>query len=309
MPTDVVTRFAPSPTGRLHLGHAWSAMLAHDFARERGGRFLLRIEDIDEGRCRPEFVDAIFEDLRWLGLDWDGEVWVQSQRQDVYAAALERLIDAGLAYRCWCTRAEINAAASAPNGPMGAVYPGTCKGRNDPGDGRPFCWRLDVESATKSAVLSLSKDRFPLSRPDQSKNSASTSSARRAGLHWLEHGTFTPANPLPYGDVVIARKDAGTSYHIAVTVDDAAQGVTDIVRGRDLFEATHIHVLLQHLLGLPTPRYHHHGLIGDDQGIRLAKRLIAPSLADLRAGGMDAGKLMAGMRAGRFPLGFSLLPA
>ncbi len=276
MTQSVVTRFAPSPTGRLHLGHAWSAMLAHDYAR--GGRFLLRIEDIDSSRCRPEFVQGIAEDLRWLGLDWDGPMLIQTERSEAHRKALDRLISDGLAYRCWCTRAEIAAAASAPQGEQVPIYPGTCKGRGDPGDSRPHCWRLDVDEA-----------------------------ARQVGaLSWSDHGTSISAEFREQGDVVIARKDAATSYHIAVTVDDAAQGVTDIVRGRDLFEATHIHRLLQALLELPVPRYHHHPLLCGDGGERLSKRKGAPALADLRAGGMDPVVLLADMRAGRFPLGFAL---
>lgn len=282
MTQNAVSRFAPSPTGRLHLGHAWSAMLAHDEARARGGQFLLRIEDIDSARCRPEFVDGIMEDLRWLGLDWDGDVVFQSQRMAIYAEALARLDAMGLIYRCWCTRTEIAAAsASAPQGEAGALYPGTCKGRGDPGDGRAYCWRLDMGKAVAQTSL---------------------------GLEWQDarHGLIT-ATPLLHGDVVLARKDVPTSYHLAVTIDDAAQGVTDVVRGQDLFSATHVHRLLQALLGLPTPRYHHHPLIGDTAGDRLAKRKQSPTIAALREQGADPIALLAGMREGRFPFGFSLI--
>jgi glutamyl-Q tRNA(Asp) synthetase len=279
MTQNIVTRFAPSPTGRLHLGHAYSAMLAHDRARATGGRFLLRIEDIDGGRCRAEFVDGILEDLRWLGLEWDGEVMVQSARGDVYAAALQRLIEGGFAYRCWCTRAEIAASAGAPQGDEGPLYPGTCKGRADPGDGRSFCWRLDVAAACDAV----------------------------GPLIWCDQDApHVAADPASLGDVVIARKDAATSYHMAVTIDDAAQGVTDVVRGRDLFASTHIHRLLQALLGLPTPRYHHHALILDENGERLAKRRGSISIADLRASDTDPLQLIGGMREGRFPVGFGL---
>jgi glutamyl-Q tRNA(Asp) synthetase len=272
----VVTRFAPSPTGRLHLGHAWSAVQAHDRARSAGGRFLLRIEDIDGTRSRPEHVAGIIDDLRWLGLGWDEAPVFQSQRLDLYADALDRLAATGLAYRCTCTRADIAAAASAPHGPDGAVYPGTCRGREiDPAT--PHCWRLDMAAAT----------------------------ARAGALDWIDEiaGPIA-ADPVPQGDVVLARKDAPSSYHLAVTVDDAAQGVTHVVRGRDLFAATHVHRLLQALLDLPTPVYRHHALLTGSDGERLAKRHGAPALADLRAGGVDGRALAMDLRAGRLPLGF-----
>jgi len=288
----IVTRFAPSPTGRLHLGHAYSALLAHDFARARGGAFLLRIEDIDGTRSRPEHVAGIIEDLRWAGLDWDGEALIQSRRLPVYAAALERLKAAGLLYPCFCTRKDIAASASAPHpgsepgagGPEGLVYPGTCR-RIGAGERerltqeRPHAWRLDMAEA-----LSL----FP--------------GEGRGALAWTDHRRTIPADPARFGDVVLARKDAPVSYHLAVTVDDAAQGVTDVVRGEDLFAATHVHRLLQALLGLPTPRYHHHALITDEQGRRLAKRHGAPTLADLRAGGADPRGLLEKLRKGRCPM-------
>ena len=280
MHKDVVTRFAPSPTGRLHLGHAWSAMLAHDCARRAGGRFLLRIEDIDRGRCRPEFADGIFEDLRWLGLDWDGDVMIQSQRMDACAEALARLDGMGLLYRCTCTRADIAHAASAPQGPMGAIYPGTCRNAEIPAD-TPFAWswRLDVAKAQAMTGALVWEDRAA--------------------------GTVT-AMPEMLGDAILARKDARTSYHLAVTIDDAAQGVTEVVRGRDLFAATHIHRLLQALLALPAPLYHHHKLITGSDGERLAKRKAAPTLAALRQSGTDGPKLLDAMREGRFPVGFAV---
>lgn len=273
-----ISRFAPSPTGLLHLGHAWSAIQAHDLARNGGGHFLLRIEDIDAGRCRPEFVGAIFKDLAWLGLQWDGKPVFQSARMDVYCAALQQLAAEGLVYRCWCTRAEIAASASAPQGPMGALYPGTCKGRADPDDGRPFCWRLDVEEALH----------------------------RTGPLDWrdIEAGRIA-AEPARLGDVVIARKDMPASYHLAVTLDDAAQQVTHVVRGMDLFESTHIHRLLQALLGLPVPEYRHHRLVGDAGGERLAKRKGSASLAELRAAGLDGHALASDLRQDRLPLGFA----
>jgi glutamyl-Q tRNA(Asp) synthetase len=265
---EVVSRFAPSPTGRLHYGHAYSAVRAHDLARAAGGRFLLRIEDIDPGRARAEHIEGIIEDLRWLGLGWDGEPLLQSRRLPVYAEALGRLRAMGLAYPCFCTRAEIAAeiaaSASAPHGPDGPHYPGTCRrltaAEREARMGEPHAWRLNMARAADLA----------------------------GPLFWhdAEAGRIE-AEPLVHGDVVVARKDAPTSYHLAVTVDDAAQGVTDVVRGIDLFAATHVHRLLQALLGLPAPRYHHHPLLTDAQGRRLAKRDGAPSLADLRAAGED----------------------
>jgi glutamyl-Q tRNA(Asp) synthetase len=276
-----VTRFAPSPTGRLHLGHAYSALLAHDFARARDGTFLLRIEDIDPGRTRPEFIDGIIEDLLWLGLEWDGELIYQSERLPRYAAALDRLRGEGLVYPCFCTRADIAASAAAPQGPDGPVYPGTCRGLGEPDLSRPHAWRLDVARA----------------------------SARAGPLYWMDGHTEVKAEPEVFGDVVLARKDAAASYHLAVTLDDAAQGVTDVVRGGDLFACTDVHRLLQALLDLPTPAYHHHALIADAQGHRLAKRHEAPTLADLRAAGADPAELAASLRRGELPAGYSLRQA
>ena len=276
-----VTRFAPSPTGRLHLGHAYSALCAHDFARGNDGAFLLRIEDIDPGRARTEYVDGIFEDLIWLGLEWDGEIFYQSERLGLYAEALERLKAAGLVYPCFCTRADIAASASAPHGPEGAVYPGTCRGLASPALARAHAWRLDVATAV----------------------------ARAGPLYWLDDHTEVQAEPARFGDVVLARKDAPASYHLAVTVDDAAQGVTDVVRGRDLYACTDVHRLLQALLHLPTPIYRHHALLADAEGGRLAKRHGAPTIADLRAGGADPEALVASLRAGQLPFGYSLAEA
>jgi glutamyl-Q tRNA(Asp) synthetase len=266
------TRFAPSPTGRLHLGHAWSAILAHDHAHARAGRFLLRIEDIDGTRSRAEHVQTIVADLAWLGLEHDGDIVFQSARLPAYAAALDRLRALNLLYRCYCTRAEIAAASlSAPHGPE-PVYPGTCRHRTDQHADRPHCWRIDMAAAV----------------------------ARTGALAWHDHGVAIPADPLAAGDVVLARKDAPASYHLAVTIDDAWQGVTDVVRGRDLFAATHVHRLLQALLDLPTPAYYHHALLAAPDGTRLAKRHDAPTLAALREAGGDGPKLADDLRAGRF---------
>jgi glutamyl-Q tRNA(Asp) synthetase len=280
MHKDVVTRFAPSPTGRLHLGHAWSATLAHDLARQACGRFVLRIEDIDPGRCKREFVDAILEDLRWLGLVWHGDIMIQSQRMDTYAEALARLEAMGLLYRCTCTRADIASAASAPQGPTGAIYPGTCRNAAIPEDIElAWSWRLNVAKALAITGALVWED-------------------REAGR--------VKAIPETLGDIILARKDARTSYHLAVTVDDAAQGITQVVRGLDLFAATHIHRLLQALLGLPTPDYHHHPLIVGAGGIRLAKRSATQTLAALRDAGIDPEWLVENMRRRRFPVGFAL---
>jgi glutamyl-Q tRNA(Asp) synthetase len=284
--TSVVTRFAPSPTGRLHLGHAYSALLSHDLARERGGTFLLRIEDIDPGRSRPEHADGIMTDLEWLGIEYDGEILYQSERLDLYAEALGRLRERGLVYPCFCTRsavaAEIAASAAAPHGPDGPIYPGTCRRLSEEERQRrrkaePHAWRLDVARAAASA----------------------------GPLYWEDGDTEVQAEPQAFGDVVLARKDAPVSYHLAVTVDDAAQGITHVVRGRDLYAATDVQRLLQALLDLPVPRYRHHPLLADGEGRRLAKRHGAPSLAALRESGADPQALVADLRAGRMPAGYS----
>jgi glutamyl-Q tRNA(Asp) synthetase len=283
--TLTVTRFAPSPTGALHLGHAYSALLAHQFARSHGGAFLLRIEDIDPGRSRAEHVDGIIEDMAWLGIDWDGEIVFQSERLDRYAAALDELKGRGLAYPCFCTRsaiaAEIAASAAAPHGPDGPVYPGTCRHLGERerlarSASEPHAWRLDMAAASAAA----------------------------GRLSWREGEADVEAEPEGFGDVVLARKDAPTSYHLAVTVDDAAQGVTDVVRGRDLYPATAVHRLLQALLDLPSPTYRHHPLLLDAEGRRLAKRHGAPSLAELRDGGADPKKLASDLLEGHLPYGF-----
>jgi len=278
---QIVSRFAPSPTGRLHLGHAYSALCAHDFARQAGGAFLLRIEDIDPGRSRSAFVDGIIEDMLWLGLEWDDEIVYQSERLETYAEALAKLKDRGLVYPCFCTRADISASTSAPHGPEGPIYPGTCRGLAGPDLARSHAWRLDVKRAM----------------------------AQAGPLYWMDEQTEVQAEPERFGDVVLARKDAPASYHLAVTVDDAALGVTDVVRGRDLYACTDIHRLLQALLELPTPLYHHHALLADAEGERLAKRHGAPTIADLRASDQDPQELVDGLRAGRLPAGYSLTKA
>ncbi len=264
----VVTRFAPSPTGYLHLGHVRSALAGWRAAREAGGRFLLRLEDIDHTRCRPHFAAAIVEDLLWLGLDWDGPVRRQSEHFADYRAALARIEAAGLLYPCFCTRREIQAeiarAGGAPQGEQGAPYPGTCR-------------RLRAaERAEKRASAADYALRLDL-----------TAAQALAGpLAWVEDGRGIEADPAASGDVVIARKEVPTSYHLAVTVDDALQGVSLVTRGADLFAATHIHRLLQALLGLPTPQYRHHPLLTDAQGRRLAKRDGAPTIRAMRQAGM-----------------------
>jgi len=272
----IVTRFAPSPTGYLHLGHAHSALLAWRRAREAGGRFLVRLEDIDATRCRAEFADAALADLAWLGIDWDGALRRQSAHFADYRRALDRLEGLGLVYPCFCTRAAIQAeiarAGSAPHGPEGPIYPGTCRGRAADerrrriAAGEAVALRLDVRRAL----------------------------AGIGELDWVdEQAGSIRANPASHGDVVLARKEMPTSYHLAVTVDDALQGVTLVTRGEDLFTATHIHRLLQALLGLPVPHYHHHKLLTDASGRRYAKRDRALTLRALR----EAGRTPAEVRA------------
>jgi glutamyl-Q tRNA(Asp) synthetase len=271
----VVTRFAPSPTGYLHLGHIRSALEGWRAAREAGGRFLLRLEDIDHTRCRQEFAEAIVEDLAWLGLDWDGPIRRQSEHFADYEAALARLEAAGLLYPCFCTRREIQAeiarAGGAPQDGMGAPYPGTCR-------------HLDAAERVEKRALAA----------DYALRLDVASAMARAGpLVWHEDGRPVAADPAALGDVVLARKEMPTSYHLAVTVDDALQGVTLVTRGADLFSATHIHRLLQALLGLQTPRYRHHKLLTDADGRRLAKRDGALSVRAMRGAGMTPGDVIA----------------
>lgn len=266
----IVTRFAPSPTGLLHLGHACAAL----YARERGERFLLRMEDIDVTRSRPEFETAICEDLAWLGLDWDGPVLRQSTRFDAYRAALARLDGEGLLYPCFCTRSEIAAeiarAVEAPHGPEGPLYPGTCRALS-PSErkariesGAPYALRLDVGAAARRVpALTFHEDGEVPQRGE------------------------IAVDPLLFGDVVLARKETPASYHLAVVVDDAFQDVTLVTRGEDLFAATHIQRVLQALLALPAPSYAHHKLILDANGRKFSKRDQSVTLRALR----EAGKL------------------
>jgi glutamyl-Q tRNA(Asp) synthetase len=270
------TRFAPSPTGRLHLGHAFSALFAARAAGD-GGRFLLRLEDIDRARCRPAFADAILADLAWLGLRWEAPVRFQSEHFADYRAALDRLAARGLLYPCFCTRKaiqdEIARAGHAPHGPDGVLYPGICRGlAPDDADrriaaGEPYALRLDMARALDAIGGTLAF------------------TDREAGR--------IIADPAQFGDVVLARKDVPTSYHLAVTVDDALQDVTLVTRGLDLLASTHVHRLLQALLALPVPDYHHHRLLADATGLRLAKRADSASLATLRAHGTDPATLRA----------------
>jgi glutamyl-Q tRNA(Asp) synthetase len=262
------TRFAPSPTGLLHLGHAYSAAIGHALARSAGGRWLLRIEDIDTTRCRPEFTDAILADLAWLGLTPD-EILLQSTRRAAHQAALDRLTDMGLAYPCFCTRADIAAAAQAPHGAQ-AVYPGTCR-------------TLDPATAAARAAH----------EPHAIRLNVAAAMQRTGPLDWQEADTRLPGDTGLAGDVVLARKDIGVGYMLAAVVDDAHQGITHIIRGRDLVEATPTQRLLQALLDLPEPRYHHHRLLLAADGRRLAKRDHAQTLASLRQTGMDGPTLAA----------------
>jgi len=262
-----VTRFAPSPTGRLHRGHAFSALTAFDAARRAGGRFILRIEDIDTVRCREEFEAAIYDDLAWLGLTWEQPVRRQSQHMADYAAALDRLAAGGFLYRCFKTRKEVlEDIGRAPHGPTEAFRGGPLPPAQEDerlAAGAPFAWRLSLEAALGAVGHDLS---------------------------FLEEGSgpggetgLIAVQPQAAGDVVLARKDLGVAYHLAVVVDDALQGVTHIIRGEDLFEAAHIQRVLQALLGLPAPVYRHHRLLLADDGRRLAKRDQAETLADIRA--------------------------
>jgi glutamyl-Q tRNA(Asp) synthetase len=277
------TRFAPSPSGLLHLGHAYSATIAQQLAARSGGQLRLRIDDIDGTRSRMEFVDAAIADLAWLGIKWAPPLWRQSDHLADYAAALDQLIARGLAYPCFCTRADVAASANAPHGPWGSVYPGTCRNLS-PGaraEGmatRAYAWRIDMARAAAVA----------------------------GPLAAVNNGARTAFDPLPHGDIVIARKDAPASYHLASTVDDAALGIGLVVRGADLFDTTAVHLLLQKLFDLPTPDYHHHALVCGPDGRRLAKRDRPATLAILRASAVDGAELAAKLRDHQLPAGYSL---
>lgn len=262
-------RFAPSPTGLLHLGHAYSALLAHKAARDVGGKFLLRIEDIDTNRSKPEFEQAIYDDLRWLGITWDSTPLRQSDRMPFYSAALKMLSERGLTYACTCTRTDIKNALSAPQegsqiGFDGPVYPGTCRHKNLPNQGAAI--RLNMSKAIQEIS--------------------------HMNWEWIDlisgREVITPEYLADTcGDIVLARKDIGVSYHLAVVIDDAAQKITTVTRGEDMKGATPIHIVLQALLGFQTPLYRHHGLIRDDNGKRLAKRDDAKSIAKYRSNGLS----------------------
>lgn len=284
---DIVVRFAPSPNGLLHLGHAYAACIAHDYARERRGRFLLRIEDIDGGRSRPEFVEAILADLCWLGLDWDDDVIFQSSRLDTYAEAAEQLKAKGFLYPCFCTRSSMRAVQNKEGimaGPDGPIYPGTCRNL-DRGAvaGRmqteAHSWRLDVQKAHHLA----------------------------ADLRWHDDRQGEQiADPAALGDVVLIPKDTPISYHLAVTLDDARDDITHVVRGEDLFASTHIHRLLQALLDLPVPRYVHHPVLLDETGAKLSKSRDSASLAVLRKAGDNGYLTTSKLRKNIFPVGITL---
>jgi len=276
----IVTRFAPSPTGYLHLGHVRSAWEGWHAAREAGGRFLVRIEDIDRARCRIVYESAILDDLAWLGIAWDGPVRRQSEHFDDYRAALMRLDRDDLLYPCFCTRREIAQeiarAGGAPQGKAGPLYPGTCK---------------RLRASERAARLAAGVD-YAL------RLDVAAALARTGPLAWFEDERQIAADPLSLGDAVLARKDTPTSYHLAVTVDDALQGVTLVTRGVDLFVATHIHRLLQALLGLPTPVYRHHPLVTDAAGRRLAKRDGAATIREMREAGLPPAEIIRRSGAG-----------
>lgn len=281
----IVTRFAPSPSGRLHLGHAYSAAIGHARAREEGGKFRLRIEDLDQTRCKLEFIDGIFEDLHWLGLEWDYPVLIQSERTAQYRAALDELQSRGLAYACFCTRADIAQSLTAPHGDAATSYPGTCRNLPDDPQRRTttlHSWRLNSRMAMELAGLPS----------------------------WAEaDGRRFTARPEDIGDAILARKDAPASYHLSCVVDDADSCVTTVVRGTDLRPSTPIQRLLQTLLGLPEPTYLHHPLVTHEDGRRLAKRDLAPTLASMRDEGIDGPQLVKGLLEGDLPSGFRLQEA
>ena len=277
----LVTRFAPSPSGRLHLGHAFSAAIGNARARSAGGKFRLRIEDLDQTRCKSEFVGGIYEDLSWLGVEWDEPVLVQSKRTAAYEAALRELKSRSLVYACFCTRSDIAQSLTAPHGDAATSYPGTCRALPDNPERRrttPHCWRLNSAKALELAGLPT----------------------------WVEaDGRSFTAKPGDIGDAILARKDAAASYHLCCVVDDGESGVTTVVRGADLRAATPVQRLLQSLLGLDGPIYLHHPLVTHEDGRRLAKRDLAPTLAAMRENGIDGLGLTADLLAGKLPLGFA----
>jgi glutamyl-Q tRNA(Asp) synthetase len=279
-----ITRFAPSPTGQLHLGHAYSAAVGHRIALERGGKFLVRIEDLDQTRSRPEFVDGIFEDLGWLGIEHDEPLLVQSARAAEYERALEQLRERGLVYPCFCTRADIAAALEAPHGSL-ARYPGTCRGLPDDPERRSsmaHSWRLDAEEALAMTGLPS----------------------------WTEFdGRLFKSTREDFDDVVLARKDAPAAYHLACVIDDAASGVNLVTRAADLRVSTPVQRLLQELLDLPHPAYLHHPLVAHADGRRLAKRDRAPTLAAIRETGVSGRRLAQDLAEGKLPLGFAFVEA
>lgn len=291
-----VTRFAPSPNGWLHLGHAYSALIGARHAQAAGGQFLVRLEDIDVGRARPHFIDGIYQDLAWLGLSWPEPVMVQSERFEIYEAALKKLRDMGLVYPCWATRRDVQAALETlhgdkkdwPRDPDGApVYPGLYRDTPDSTrkklmfEGGGYAWRLDMQ---KALALAATK-------------TEARAAAKKETLFYTEIldgvATRLPLDPQSYGDVVLARKDVPTSYHLAVVIDDAAQGVTQVTRGQDLAPATAIHRLLQILLDLPEPTYHHHALVRDISGRRLSKQAGDSGFRELRQQGMQFEEVLA----------------
>ncbi|MEN3972439.1 tRNA glutamyl-Q(34) synthetase GluQRS [Sphingomicrobium sp. XHP0235] len=279
----IVTRFAPSPTGLLHLGHAYSLARGVAAARAVEGEIRLRIDDLDPGRCRPEYVEAIHEDMAWLGVTFDGDVMTASMRTDAHLAALEKLKRRGLLYPCFCTRKDIEAAQAAPHGDPGAHYPGTCRDLPDEParrEAEPHSWRLDAEKALERIGTLPAWDDIA------------------TGIQFADYDAI--------GDAVLARKDAPAAYHLACVLDDAAQGVTLVTRSADLAQSTPIQRVLQLLLGLPEPAYLHHPIVVDETGKRLAKRDLAPTLAAMREEGVDGPALFADLMAQRLPLGFAL---